>query len=128
MGTSLDRGRYGHADLGGNLIEWTMDATGGNFSVGASCTDCANVNYPNPPAQPGSNPSAWRTASMVNADGSLKNEADEWSDALAAADGKRIARGSSWQGTYGGHSLRNTSRFWAPVWRNYSAIGGRCAR
>ena len=128
VGTSLDRGRYGHADLAGNLIEWTMDATAGGSNIGAPCTDCANVDYPDPPSQPGAMPRDWRTASMVNADGTLRNEDDEWTDALAVADGKRIARGSSWQGTYGGHNLRNTSRFWGPVWRNYSAIGGRCAR
>lgn len=127
VGVSLDRGRYGHADLGGNLIEWTMDETDTSL-VGQYCDDCAAVNYKNPPSQPGLLPRQWRDPATMNADGSYKAGYNEWSERVASADGKRMARGSSWQGTYGDHWLRNSARFYGPVWRNYSAIGGRCAR
>jgi hypothetical protein len=109
-----ERSKWGHADLTGNIIEQTMEVAQG---LQSNCNDCADVNWPNPPQQIVLLPMDW------------KLPGDEFSDAAAALDGLRLARGSSWQGEAGGHWIKNgRNRFWLPVWRTYSAMGGRCAR
>jgi formylglycine-generating enzyme required for sulfatase activity len=39
-GLPLGNGRWGHADLSGNIWEWNLDAAGG---PGSSCNDCARL-------------------------------------------------------------------------------------
>lgn len=113
VGLKTERSKWGHADLTGNIIEQTIEKAQG---LPGSCNDCANVNWPDPP-QNNSYPRDWKLAG------------GEFSDQAAALDGIRLARGSSWQGETGGHWMKNTrNRFWLPVWRTYSAMGGRCAR
>jgi formylglycine-generating enzyme required for sulfatase activity len=120
VGEKTERSKWGHADLTGNVIEMTLDVA---RSLPATCVDCANVAYPDPP-NVASQPPNWQAK-----DAAGKPIGDEFGDARAVQDGIRLGRGSSWQGPQGSHYLENgKNRFWLPVWRTYSAAGGRCAR
>lgn len=113
VGLKTERSPWGQADMTGNVIEQTMEEARGLVD---NCNDCASVAWPDPPQTSGL-PESW------------KLPGGEFSDQAAANDGIRLARGSSWQGEPGGHWLKNgRNRFWLPVWRTYSAMGGRCAR
>lgn len=113
VGLKTERSKWGHADVTGNVIEQTLERAA---ALVTNCNDCANVTWPDPPQVSGY-PRDW------------KLPGSEFSNEAAANDGIRLARGSSWQGEQGGHWMKNTrNRFWLPVWRTYSAMGGRCAR
>ncbi|MCL2725017.1 MAG: formylglycine-generating enzyme family protein [Polyangiaceae bacterium] len=123
VGKKSERSAFGQADLTGNVIELTMEEADGRPQV---CNNCANVAWPDPPPHsPPMQPPDWQTFDPQTG----LPVGDEFGDERATADGIRLARGSSWQGLSGDHPLANgRNRFWAPVWRTYSAIGGRCAR
>ncbi|AKV02174.1 Tryptophan synthase alpha chain [Labilithrix luteola] len=121
VGLKSERSRFGHADLTGNVIEMTADMA---TSRPSTCNDCGFVAWPDPPQGPPVQPPKWQKL-----DASGQPVGDEFGEERAAQDGIRLARGSSWQGEWGGHHMKNgPNRFWLPVWRTYSAAGGRCAR
>ncbi|MFO0735755.1 MAG: SUMF1/EgtB/PvdO family nonheme iron enzyme [Labilithrix sp.] len=123
VGKKLERSKWGHADLGGNVIEFVMEVP---KDVPTTCHDCAiNLSYPDPPQNEPGPPPTWKTK---NPDGT-ELPGDDFAEAKAVKDGKRLARGGSWMGEYEGHWLEtNKARHWYPVWRTYSALGVRCAR
>jgi len=114
-GKKKDIGRWGHADFGGNLIEWTLD---NRYSYG-TCNDCANVSWPDPPqsaTELGRNPGVWR------------NPGHEF-DGAFHPDGGRVMRGGSWERHDYVHGPRVRSIYNEyPVFRSYYASGARCAR
>jgi formylglycine-generating enzyme required for sulfatase activity len=125
VGTKTERSKWGHADLGGNVLEYVLDVA---RSLPASCVNCANVAFPDPPQGPPVQPLRWQPLD-ANGNPPPGDGPDDFADARAVQDGKRFARGGSWMGEYEGHYLPNkTNRFWAPVWRTYGALGGRVAR
>jgi formylglycine-generating enzyme required for sulfatase activity len=124
VGEKSGRSPWGHADMGGNVIEFLAEVAQG---LPGTCNNCAvNLQYPDPPpGQEGLLPVQWQAH---DADGG-NLPGDDFSDDRAAPDGKRLARGGSWMGEFEGHILDNIrSRYWYPVWRNYQAAGLRCAR
>jgi len=122
VGKKTGRSRWGHADMGGNVIEFVLDVA---RSTPRTCDNCANVAFRDPPQGPPSQPRDWQPR---DENGNLPT-GDDFDDARAIHDGKRLARGGSWQGEHEGHYLSNIrNRHWYPVWRTYSALGGRCAR
>jgi formylglycine-generating enzyme required for sulfatase activity len=121
VGHKSERSKFGQADLMGNVLEWVLDAA--KWKGGAVENDHADVSWPDPPQAPiVAYPLDWQVGAPAEGDA-------EFSDAKAVLDGKRFARGSSWQGEEQEHWLPNgKNRFYGPVWRTYGAIGGRCAR
>jgi formylglycine-generating enzyme required for sulfatase activity len=130
-GQKLDIGRWGHHDMSGNLIEYTLDA--GNTLKPCTGANCADVDWPDyhldrkDPAgksivgdqSTGSPPSAWRNYNY----GEFSNES---LDGRYHFDGGRVSRGGSWEIA---HPVTVRSRFSSyPVWRAYYAMGARCAR
>lgn len=125
VGVKTGRSRWGHADMGGNVMELVLDVP---RELPASCTNCANVAFPDPPQSAAVQPLSWQP---LGADGlpPASDTPDDFLDARAVQDGKRFARGGSWMGEYEGHfSANEANRFKAPVWRTYGAIGARIAR
>ena len=125
VGTKTGRSKWGHADMGGNVIEFVLDVA---RSLPPACDNCANVAFPDPPQGAPVQPLNWQP---LDANGlpPAGDGPDDFADARAVQDGKRFARGGSWMGEYEGHALPNkTNRFWAPLWRTYGAIGARVAR
>ena len=105
-------GRWGHADLAGGMLEWTLDegpARAGN------CTDCANVDWPSPD---GYDPNA------VEGPPDFEHR---WFQG-----GARVVRGSAWDNALQlSNPQTQTEIEWYtsyPVRRTYRALGGRCAR
>jgi formylglycine-generating enzyme required for sulfatase activity len=122
VGKHTERGRYGHADLGGNVLEWVLDNA---HFISGTCTDCADVEWPDPPQEPGQPPPSWAAR---DANGVLLGE-DDFAAERAVHDGERFLRSSSFQGPEEGHPLlNNRNRHYYPVWRTYGAAGARCAR
>lgn len=122
VGTKLGKSKWGHMDMGGNVIEFLMEMA---TDVPVTCNDCANVSYPDPPAGPRAQPPTWKAKDV---DGG-EIPGDDFTIAKSVHDGKRLARGGSWMGEYEGHWHDNIkSQHWYPVWRTYSALGARCAR
>lgn len=103
--------RWKHADMAGNLHEWTMDE-GGAAKPGA-CDDCANVDYP---ALDELDPS-WPVAGWD----------PEW-----YRGGRRVLLGGSWENsahadlTYTDYFLQEALKY--PLRRTYAELGVRCAR
>jgi formylglycine-generating enzyme required for sulfatase activity len=125
VGTETGRSKWGHADMGGNVMELVLDVP---RPLPATCVNCANVAFPDPPQVSGMQPLWWQP---VDATGQppAGDGPNDFADARAVQDGKRFARGGSWMGEYEGHFLANeANRFKAPVWRTYGAIGARLAR
>ncbi len=97
--------RWGHMDMSGNLLEWVLDR---NDTPAGTCSDCANVSFPNLSASENS-------AYPLKADGT----------AAWASDGNRVLVDGSWEG----HAIQNSHRYANyPVWRTYARAGFRCAR
>ncbi len=97
----MGNGRWGHADLGGNVFEWLLDRT----FVPSPCVDCASVAGEDPV-----NPSAYPVVDGV----------PQWTE-----DNGRAYRGGGWQA----HPLEGRySYFNRHMWGTYSVIGIRCAR
>lgn len=70
-------GKWGHADLAGNVTEWVLDYYASAATVQVPCNDCANVT-PSEPAEPG-NPNdksisreAWR-GNFISTAAALRN-------------------------------------------------------
>lgn len=106
----LGNGRWGHADLTGNVLEWTLDEA--EILAGA-CNDCARIDWPDPPQdQPGAYPPQWPVL-LDNGDLDL------------SGDGLRSVRGGSWDPV---HALSSWSYYPYAVFKTYGSIGGRCAR
>lgn len=124
VGKKTGRSAWGHADMAGNVIEFVVDMA---KPIHATCNNCVlGTEYRDPPQGTPRQPRHWQP---LDENGAPPSDGDEWSDARAVHDGKRVARGGSWQGSFEGHALENAkSRHWYPVWRTYSALGGRCAR
>lgn len=107
----LGNGRWGHADLAGNLHEWTLDE--GGPATPATCDDCANVDYP---ALDHLDPT-WPIAGWD----------PEW-----YRGGRRALLGGSWENsshaalTYSDYFLKEALKY--PVRRTYAELGARCAR
>lgn len=102
-------GRWGHADLTGNLLEYLLDRT--PIPEGA-CTDCARVDWADPPQdQVGWYPPAWSTVALPTVDEDYP-------------DGTRSLRGGSWDV----HVPVTWYRYEYRVQRTYYAAGARCAR
>lgn len=124
VGEKNGRSPWGHADMGGNVIEFLAEVAA---SMPSKCDNCAiDTNYPDPPAgQAGLQPPQWQAHDVDG--GNLPG--DDFQDDKAVPDGKRLARGGSWMGEFEGHMLENRrARYWYPVWRSYQAAGVRCAR
>jgi sulfatase modifying factor 1 len=125
VGVKTGQSKWGHADMGGNVIEFVLDVA---RSLPPTCTNCANVAFPDPPQGTPVQPLYWQPLD-ANGNPPPGDGADDFNDARAVQDGKRFARGGSWMGEYEGHFLANNrNRFWAPLWRTYGAIGARVAR
>ncbi len=112
VGKKTGVGRWGHADLSGNMIEFMLDY--GELLPG-NCVDCANVAWPDPPQEAG-HPITWR---VLDSTGS-------WVNGATQPDGGRILRGGSWNPEHPVGNYYNHGNY--PVWRNYFAAGARCAR
>ena len=124
-GIKTGRSKWGHADMGGNVIEFVLDVA---RSLPAVCNNCADVDFPDPPQGTPVQPLYWQPLD-ANGNPPPGDGPDDFNDAKAVQDGKRFARGGSWMGEYEGHYLANNrNRFWAPLWRTYGAIGARVAR
>lgn len=94
-------GRWGHADLAGNVFEWLLDRT----FVPGQCTDCANVTGEDPV-----NMSHYPVVDGV----------PQWTEANG-----RAYRGGGWQL----HPIEGrNSHFDRHMWGTYAVIGMRCAR
>ncbi len=107
-GRKTGRGRWGHADLNGNVLEYLLDV--GPIPA-APCVDCARVDFPDPPQdQVGFYPPAWRIGEGIT-------DAEN-------PDGRRSLRGGSWDI----HELFTAFRYDYRLWASYYAAGGRCAR
>lgn len=125
VGIKTARSKWGHADMGGNVIEFVLDVA---RPIPSACDNCANVAFPDPPQGAFYQPMKWQP---LDAEGNPppSDTADDFADARAVQDGKRLARGGSWQGEFEGHWLANVkNRHWYPLWRTYSALGARLAR
>lgn len=110
-GRKTGRGRWGHADLTGNMLEYLLDRA--PIPVGP-CNDCARVDFDDPPQeQVGYYPPQW----YLGAPDPTKEE--------DFPDGRRSLRGGSWQGV---HPLVAYHRYDYRIYATYSAAGGRCAR
>ncbi|MBX3189432.1 MAG: SUMF1/EgtB/PvdO family nonheme iron enzyme [Labilithrix sp.] len=108
-GRKKGRGRWGHADLAGNVLEFLLDEVTQPIPEGA-CDDCAFVAWPDPPAaQLGLYPPQWHGPEPEK----------------ELVDGHRSLRGGSWDPT---HTLYTTHYYQYAVMRTYYAAGGRCAR
>lgn len=106
----LGNGRWGHADLSGNVLEWTLDEA---VIIEGECTNCARTDWPDPPSdQVGSYPPQWP---VRRPDGSID----------ATRDGSRAVRGGSWDPV---HVLSSYAYYAYDTWKTYGSIGGRCAR
>ncbi len=104
--------RWGHADLTGNVLEFLLDVIP---TPEGQCTDCANVNFPDPPqGDVGVYPPYW-----------VVPEPSDPSVDEDFPDGMRSLRGGSWDPT---HILYATFRYHYKVQKTYYAAGGRCAR
>ncbi|MGC4079568.1 MAG: SUMF1/EgtB/PvdO family nonheme iron enzyme [Rubrivivax sp.] len=105
-GTKKGYGKWGQADLTGNVLEYLLDRA--PFEPG-NCVDCALVDWPDPPQdQPGAYPPQWYTPNTNQ-----------------SPDGYRSVRGGSWDPTH----VPYTHYYYAyAVPRTYYAAGGRCAR
>ncbi len=109
-GRRQDIARWGHHDMTGNLIEWTLDYQ----RTPGTCVDCADVGWPDPPVAPGSYPSSWATVG-----------APELTGLAHVEDGPRIMRGGSWER----HALSTRQTYPNyPLYRSYYAAGARCWR
>ena len=110
-GLKTGYGKWGHADLTGNVLEYLLDRA--PIEPGP-CNDCAAVDWADPPQdQPGSYPPQWFTP------GPTPETANK------SPDGERSVRGGSWDPTH----VPYTFYYYAyPVPRTYYAAGGRCAR
>jgi formylglycine-generating enzyme len=105
-GRKTGYGKWGHADLTGNVLEFLLDTT--PIAPGP-CNDCAAVDWNDPPQdQPGAYPMQWITPGT--------NE---------SPDGNRSLRGGSWDPTHAPYAYYYYSY---AVPRTYYAAGGRCAR
>lgn len=111
-------GKWGHADLNGNMFEWMLDE--GPINPG-SCNDCANVNWPKPTDI---DPKAYmQQPEFTN---TTEGGVNWW------RGGARAIRGSAWDNAV---FLANTQskdeiKYYTsyPVLRTYRSLGGRCAR
>jgi formylglycine-generating enzyme required for sulfatase activity len=111
-------GRWGQADLNGNMFEWMLDE--GPVLPG-TCNDCANVNWPKP----------------TDLDPKAKMDQPEFKNDTPGGvnwwrGGARAIRGSAWDNAV---FLANTQskdeiEYYTsyPVLRTYRSLGGRCAR
>lgn len=107
-GRKLGYGKWGHADLTGNVLEFLLDAMP---IPKEPCTDCANVAWPDPPQdQVGWYPGSWWNGDVANP---------------VYYDGKRSLRGGSWDPTHVPFAWFAYEYY---VLRTYYAAGGRCAR
>lgn len=111
-------GRYGQADLSGNMFEWMLDE--GPIKPG-SCNDCANVNWPgirdlDPDAKTDQEDFVNKTEGGVN-----------W-----FRGGARSIRGGAWDNAIfiANSQEKDTIDYYTsyPVLRTYRSLGGRCAR
>jgi formylglycine-generating enzyme required for sulfatase activity len=109
-GRKTGYGRWGHADMTGNVLEYLLDVTPIPL---APCVDCARVDFADPPQdQVGYYPPNWYLGAPDK-----DNEAD-------FPDGRRSLRGGSWDI----HVLVTTYRYHYRIYNTYYAAGGRCAR
>jgi hypothetical protein len=105
VGRKIGYGKWGHADLTGNVLEYLLDET--PIEVG-TCVDCARVDWPDPPQdQVGWYPPQW-----LDADKNI-------------VDGRRSLRGGSWDPTHPPHAW---FYYDYAIAKTYYAAGGRCAR
>jgi formylglycine-generating enzyme required for sulfatase activity len=108
----LGNGRFGHADLGGGMIEWMLDE--GPVKPG-QCNDCANVSWP---ANDQFDPNAAET---------IPDFAHKWYQG-----GARVIRGTAWDNSIGLANRQTAAEIEGytsyPLLRTYRALGGRCAR
>lgn len=110
---ALGNGKWGHADLAGNIHEWMLDE--GPVRPG-TCTDCANVSWPKSDAF---DPDV--------KEGIIPEFEHRW-----FAGGARVIRGGAWDNAFSlanGQSPLEINAYTSyPVRRTYRALGGRCAR
>jgi len=108
-GRMIGYGRWGHADLTGNVLEFLLDRT--PIPQG-QCSDCARVDWADPPQdQVGAYPPQWTTVPEPLRDTDYP-------------DGTRSLRGGSWDV----HVPFTFHRYEYRVQRTYYAAGARCAR
>lgn len=109
-GSKTGVGRWGHADLTGNVLEYMLDVA--PVPEEDCATDCANVSFPDPPQdQIGLYPRDWRYGEDTDPN-------------VVYPDGYRSLRG----GSFGPHPLNNWYYYFYRLARTYSAAGARCAR
>lgn len=113
----LGNGKWGHADLAGNMFEWMLDE--GPIRPGA-CNDCANIDWPAPGQR---DPNAEVRNDIYS---KPMNGRDWW------AGGVRAVRGSAWDNALALSNRQPQNEIEAytsyPLLRTYRALGGRCAR
>lgn len=110
-GRKTGYGKWGHADLTGNVLEYLLDRS--PIDPGP-CDDCAAIDWNDPPQdQLGSYPPQWFTP------GPTPETAND------SPDGYRSVRGGSWDPTHVPYTFYYYSY---AVPRTYYAAGGRCAR
>ncbi|AKU95304.1 Tryptophan synthase alpha chain [Labilithrix luteola] len=124
-------GRWGHADLNGNLYELVLDesrpvdvTTG--LPAGDVCNDCANVDWPKLTE---TDPAIVPFTVDDGADPVVVADIASWSKYYVG--GARIIHGGSWShagSITNDQSHQNVVRFKYPVMRTYEAVGARCAR
>jgi formylglycine-generating enzyme required for sulfatase activity len=124
-------GRWGHADLNGNLYELVLDEsrpvnerTG--FPNPDTCDDCAYTNWP---AIDQRDPAITPFTVGDGADPVVVADIATWPQYYVG--GARIIQGGSW--SHAGsitneQNVANVVRFKYPVMRTYEAVGARCAR
>jgi formylglycine-generating enzyme required for sulfatase activity len=124
-------GRWGHADLNGNLYEFVLDESrAADVDTGLPapdvCENCAYVNWPNIDQ----NDSAIEPFTVdQGADPAVVADIATWPQYYVG--GARIIHGGSWShlgSITNAQNHANLVRFRYPVMRTYEAVGARCAR
>ncbi len=124
-------GRWGHADLNGNIYELVLDESRPvDLQTGLpapdTCINCANTNWPLLTER---NPSIVPFSVDEGADPAVVTDIAAWGKYYVG--GARILQGGSWShlgSIINSQNHANVVRFKYPVMRTYEAVGGRCAR
>ena len=115
-------GKWGHTDLGGNMLEWMLDE--GPIQPGR-CDDCANVNFPAPADF---DPHA--ADDHQGTDDPFINRTVGGEDWFRG--GARAIGGGAWDNAIfiaNGETSTEIPYYTSyPVLRTYRSLGGRCAR
>jgi formylglycine-generating enzyme required for sulfatase activity len=123
-------GRWGHADLNGNLYELVLDESrpiegASGLPAPDTCDNCAYVNWP---ALDQKDPAIQPFTVDEGADPTVVADIATWPQYYVG--GARIIHGGSWShidSITNRQDHANVVRFQYPVMRTYEAVGARCA-